>query len=427
LRDPPDSQYRLGGKPAQGFPPEPPEDKGPPKWEGLLKWGAGEFSADGAERALAEAFRRLGRIAGARFKSAGALGRESGVFFDALLIALFLVYFLALYKIFQFVVFFATVGSVKEILFWLNLSFFRYEPLPAAITAAMGFLAIWGSARGVRDLGKGPAPLIDDMGGRLLGRSWELAGPAGRRRQEVWLGLLDEISKAARVPAPKFYALPAERGVNLIAIGVSPEESALAVTYGAFALLSDKEAEAFLAFGVARIADGSAAFGTRCSARLHGLMLLSFWGRRLSSRQDGWLWAPWILEMAARALGLVGSVLARWFQALLCSGEAEEGDQAAISLLGELAIKRVLSLPAAKRPEPRLLKGAREQAREAGAKALASAFKKTLAWHRGSRIATKNGHEVSPLFIASPDFFAFSLRHPSIIARIRELDPEFSG
>ena len=367
-------------------------------------------------------------IFGAFGRKLAGWARENPVVPVFLFILLFPVYLAVLYKVFQGLILVATVGSVKDVLHWSRLPFFRFEDVPAALSLAMGLAAILGSIRGVSRLrAQGPSPLLDEMGAKLLGKAYEFAGPAGRKRQEAWLALVEEISKAAGIAPPKLYVLPHEKGINVMAMGLSPETSVLAATFGAMAQLPEREAEAFIAFSISRIASGQAAFETIWSGRLHGLMALSLLGRRITNKEEGWIWVPWLVEILVRGLGLAGSILARWFQAFLCCGEAEEGDAAASILLGSLAVARLKAMRPDSLGDNRAVILARRGAEEAAVYSLASGLRIVYGWFRMGKISNKMAHGVSPLFIVSPDYPAFSLRHPWISQRIKELDPDFSG
>jgi Zn-dependent protease with chaperone function len=353
--------------------------------------------------------------------------RENPAILPLLLIPFLLLYLAVLYKIIQIAAFMVTVGSLKEALRWSDLPFFRYEPVPAALAIALGLFHLLGSVRAVRRLRlEGPRPLLDEIGAKRLGRAYELSGPAGRRRQEFWLYANEWLAAAARIPPPDLYIMPEERAINLMAMGLAPDTSVICATYASFAQLTDPEAEAMLAYGVARIQNGSAAFETRWSGVLYGLMSISLIGRRMARREEGWLWVPWLFELAMRGLGLIGSIAARWFQALLCQGEAGEGDAAAIELLGDLAVMRFRA-KSKSRPESAILREERRKGMEAGEKALAQALKTVHGWYLSGRIKTKMALSIAPLFFASPDLPAFSLRHPKLLGRIRDLDPDFAG
>jgi hypothetical protein len=63
----------------------------------------------------------------------------------------------------------------------------------------------------------------------------------------------------------------------------------------------------------------------------------------------------------------------------------------------------------------------------AGREALASAYKMIHGWHRRGLIKSRMTLGVAPLFVVSPDYPAFSLRHPNLGDRIKDLDPDWDG
>jgi Zn-dependent protease with chaperone function len=365
-------------------------------------------------------------LAGAA-RSLSSWCRDNPFVFPLILLPFLLLYLAVLYKIIQIAAFMITVGSLKEAVRWSDLPFFRYEPIPLALAGALGLLHLLGSVRAVRRLRlEGPRPLLDEIGAKRLGRAYELTGAAGRRRQEFWLYTSEWLAAAARIAPPDLYIMPEEKAINLMAMGLTPETSVICVTYASLAQLTDPEVEAVLAYAVARIQNGSAAFETRWSAVLYGLMSLSLIGRRIARREEGWLWVPWLFELAMRGLGLIGSIAARWFQAFLCLGEASESDAAAIELMGAMAAMRFRA-KSKSRPESAILREERRKGIEAGQKALAQALKTILGWYLLGRIRTKMALAIAPLFFVSPDLPAFSLRHPKLLGRILDLDPDFSG
>lgn len=170
--------------------------------------------------------------------------------------------------------------------------------------ATLAVIAFGSSRRSwqLRDGGDGLA--------RLVGAEEVPAGvrnPTARRLRNV----VEEMSIAAGVPAPRTWVLPREHRINAFAAGLTPSRSALVVTRGALERLDRDELQGVVAHEFGHILNADMRLNLRLVAILAGITELGKLGRYLLFADDddrrnqrGVFALGGVILIAAGALGL---------------------------------------------------------------------------------------------------------------------------
>ena len=147
------------------------------------------------------------------------------------------------------------------------------DPLLFAAIVAAVFAWVFGRSFWVRArLGEEPgAKIAAQLGGREIG--------IGRRdlpeEQSVLVNVVQEMSLAAGVPAPRIFVLKERDGINAFAAGTGTGSAVLAVTQGALDKLARPELQALVAHAYSRIVNGDMRLGTNVAMWLAGLYSIS--------------------------------------------------------------------------------------------------------------------------------------------------------
>lgn len=92
--------------------------------------------------------------------------------------------------------------------------------------------------------------------------------------------VVEELALAARIPKPRVYVVP-EEAPNAFAVGIRPEEGAVAFTTGLLKLLNREELEGVAAHEISHLKNGDARLMTLAIALVGVIVLLADLGRQL--------------------------------------------------------------------------------------------------------------------------------------------------
>ncbi|MDR2624869.1 MAG: M48 family metallopeptidase, partial [Zoogloeaceae bacterium] len=125
----------------------------------------------------------------------------------------------------------------------------------------------------------GGALIASELGGRLLAR--ETAEIEERRL----LNVVDEMSIAAGIPAPKVFVLDEEEGMNAFAAGMKPADSVIAVTRGLLEHCNRDQLQGVIGHEIGHIVSGDTRLNLRLIGVLYGILFLTVIGNRLLRNQ----------------------------------------------------------------------------------------------------------------------------------------------
>lgn len=127
------------------------------------------------------------------------------------------------------------------------------------------------------------AKIAAQLGGREV-KFWRGDLP---EKTAVFVNIVQEMSLAAGVPAPRIFVLSEKGGINAFAAGTGADSAALAVTQGALDKLARDELQALVAHAYSRIVNGDMRLGTKVSACLAGMLSVSSVGLKIFKTGTG--------------------------------------------------------------------------------------------------------------------------------------------
>lgn len=170
----------------------------------------------------------------------------------------------------------------------------------ATTTAVVLLIIVGGTFVEVLDLQAGGDAVAQMVGARAIDP--DTHDPAERRLRNV----IEEMSLAAGIPAPRAYVLDGEEAINAFAAGTRPGDAIVAVTRGTLERLTRDELQGVIGHEFSHILNGDMALNVRLIGVLQGLLMLALFGRFLMSignvRDDA-------REGAGRVLAVAGVVI----------------------------------------------------------------------------------------------------------------------
>jgi len=167
-------------------------------------------------------------------------------------------------------------------------------------TGVVLLIIVGGTFVEVLDLQAGGDAVAQMVGARPVAP--DTGDPAERRLCNV----IEEMSLAAGIPAPRAYVLDSEMSINAFAAGNHPGDAIVAVTRGTLERLTRDELQGVIGHEFSHILNGDMALNVRLIGVLQGLLMLALFGRFLMSignlRSDG-------RDGSARVLALAGVVI----------------------------------------------------------------------------------------------------------------------
>jgi Zn-dependent protease with chaperone function len=264
--------------------------------------------------------------------------------------------------------------------------------------AALATLAVIGIASMVRiaSLREGGAAVARQLGGVPVGD--ETSDPQLRRLRNV----VEEIAIASCVPVPAIYVLENEAGINAFAAGYSPNDAAVAVTRGALDKLNRAELQGVIAHEFSHVLNGDMRLNIRLMGVLFGILVLGIAGRKVLMHTRGGRDSKGVAGILAVALALVViGYVGVFFGRLIKAGVSRQREYLADASAVQFT---------------RQTEG------------LAGALKKIAGVAEGSRLVAADTEEVSHmLFGDGVGYSALMATHPSLLERIRALEPQFDA
>ena len=225
------------------------------------------------------------------------------------------------------------------------------------------------------------------------------------------LNIVEEMAIASGVTVPSIYLLEREWGINAFAAGFTEEDAVLGVTKGAIYYLNREELQGVIAHEFSHVLNGDMLVNIRLQGLLHGILVI----------------------------GLLGEVLVKSFFEMesLPKDREQKGAGVVLLILGFL----LLMIGYTGVFVGRVIKSAVSRQREFLADAaavqftrnplgLANALKKIGGLDAGSKIHNPYASEISHMYFGNgltPSWLNLMSTHPSLLARIKRLDPEFRG
>lgn len=253
----------------------------------------------------------------------------------------------------------------------------------------------------------GGAAVAESMGAR------EITGNPSSLEEQQLLNVVEEMSIAARIPAPRVFIMDDEPSINAFAAGSNTGDAAVAVTAGALRAFNREELQAVIGHEFSHIVNGDMRMNMKIISVLAGVMILSFLGRmamcmardslllqrgrRSSKGKDNGQSVAFVILAAGAAVWLAG--LAGLFFGQII--------QAAVSRQREF-LADASSVQFTRNPM-----------------AMASALKKIGGVSR-NRIRNAHGDEYAHLFFTAGIASIFAT-HPPLEERISRFDPAFNG
>jgi Zn-dependent protease with chaperone function len=226
-----------------------------------------------------------------------------------------------------------------------------------------------------------------------LGNESVINTSQGKQQEKILKNIVSEMAIAASISEPDVYILPVEEGINAMAVGTDPEDTAIIISQGALRRLSRDELSGLVAHEFSHILNGDTRHFTLMAGWLHGLFFVQIIGRKLLASSRGKSIHIGILLIA---LGFVASLSGRIVQAAFSRNREWLADASAVQFTRD-------------------------------PKSLASVLKKIGGLDAGSKIKSIAMPELRHIFMAQPDRFNFLASHPPLEERIWELDPNWDG
>jgi Zn-dependent protease with chaperone function len=219
-----------------------------------------------------------------------------------------------------------------------------------------------------------------------------------------FVNIVEEMSLASGVPAPRLFVMPREPGINAFAAGFTPADAAIAVTGGALAQLNRDELQGVIGHEFSHILNGDMRLNIRLIGLLSGILLIGMVGLRTlqfggrGSDSKGAL--PFVVfAIAIMALGYIGVFFANVIKAAVSRQREWLADASAVQFTRQTD-------------------------------GLEGALKKIGGIPTGSRLRdSRNAAEVSHMLFgegARRSFTSLFATHPQLTDRIKALNPEFN-
>ncbi|MGI6401558.1 MAG: M48 family metalloprotease [Thermoguttaceae bacterium] len=248
--------------------------------------------------------------------------------------------------------------------------------------------------------------IVLSIGGRRVKK-----GALNMRDRRLY-NVVEEIALSSGIPMPRVFILDNVRGINACAVGLGPERAGICVTQGALDRLTRDELQCVVAHEFSHIVNRDVGVNMRTLAVLGGLEWISDFGYWLAGNpQDeaddlSYAWLRWwgggsfvylMLGGFLIALGSLGHFAGRLIRAAICRQRELLADAS--------AVQYTLN------PE-----------------GLASALKKIGCRGVGSEIDSPSSAQLAHLFFGSVSRTEKLLQtHPSLVKRIKALEPTFDG
>lgn len=308
---------------------------------------------------------------------------------------------LVIWLVAEFAVYYASGAADAGTAWQPNWSILRYTLIGEFLIIGLA------SMSKISSLSSGGAAVAESMGAR------EITGEPSSLEEQQLLNVVEEMSIAARIPAPRVFVMDGEPSINAFAAGTHTGDAAVAVTAGALMVFNREELQAVIGHEFSHIVNGDMSMNMKIISVLAGVMMLSFFGsmimrigadslmmqrpRQSSKGKDNGQAVAFVIMIVGVAAWLAG-IAGLFFGQLI---------QAAVSRQREF-LADASSVQFTRNPM-----------------AMASALKKIGGVSR-NRIRSSHRDEYAHLFFTSGAASLFS-SHPPLEERIRRFDPGFNG
>ena len=281
-------------------------------------------------------------------------------------------------------------GTLYTYTLWDPLSFILIAIVVSLIIVIAGIIK-------TSQLRGGGGTVAEMLGGTLiLSNTHE---PAERQL----LNVVEEMAIASGVPVPLVFVLNKENGINAFAAGLTLNDTAIAVTRGALNRLTRDELQGVIAHEFSHILNGDTRLNIQLIGIIFGILVIGIIGGKMMESMSHSTRSSGIILLTGLVLviiGYVGSFMGRLIQSAVSRQKEFLADASAIQFT--------------RNPD-----------------GLVGALKKIGGYITGSRINSASARQASHLFFGEshtdyffPDFLA---THPSLVERIKRLDPHFDG
>jgi len=223
-------------------------------------------------------------------------------------------------------------------------------------------------------------------------------------KEKRLLNVIEEMSIASGTPMPQVFLLPQEMAINAFAAGFTPSDAAFGVTKGCLDLLNRDELQGVIGHEFSHILNGDMRLNIRLTSLLHGILCIStigYWMIRSAGtgrRNRGA--APVILVgLGLLIIGYIGVIFGRVIKSSVSRQREYLADASAVQFT--------------RNPQ-----------------GIANALKKIGGFDLGSNIQSHFAQSVSHMFFSdaiSSAFLSLFDTHPSLVDRIKRIDPSFDG
>lgn len=251
----------------------------------------------------------------------------------------------------------------------------------------------------------GPA-VAASLGGRLIRSSTKDA------KERQLLNVIVEMAIASGTPTPGVYLLDHEAGINAFAAGYTTDDAVIGITQGALDRLSREELQGVIGHEFSHILNGDMRLNIHLMSLIHGILIIGLsgeilvrgtarrhYGFRITRHSGKEAFALMLLGLCLMAIGYLGVFFGNLIKAAV-SRQRE--------YLADASSAQFTRHPTG----------------------LANALKKIGGYKRGSVIRDPRSQTVSHMFFSQAfagGFTALLATHPSLVARIRRLEPRFDG
>ncbi|MEM1188891.1 MAG: M48 family metallopeptidase [Pseudomonadota bacterium] len=268
----------------------------------------------------------------------------------------------------------------------------------AAVAATVGLVSL---VRWIQ-LSSGGKYVAEAMGGRRV------LPQTDDRFEKRGLNIVQEMALAANMPVPDLYVLPAERGINAFAAGITTADAVVAVTRGTLLQLSRAELQGVIGHEFSHILNGDMRLGIRLAALVKGITFIGdvghfllragAYGVGLGRRRDERNAALPIVGLALLIVGWLGALAAGFIKAAISRQKEYLADASAVQFTRDNS-------------------------------GIANALKVIGGFVPGSLVHAARAGELGHLFFGEVrhslwDGFA---THPPLERRIRRLEPSWDG
>ena len=328
------------------------------------------------------------------FLEARETNKRFSILFGGIFILVAVVWSLSIYWILKIIIwFFAILSNLPKKPGEVKIS--NYET-PALIMSII-FLAliVYASVRRIKQIHEGGSTFIaTSLGGDPLDPSAEGTSSPLARRKKALMNIVSELAVAASISEPDVYLLPAEEGINAMACGLTPEDSAVIVSRGVLTRLDRDEISAVIGHELSHVINGDTPRFTIMAGWLHGLFLVQMTGKEFLKRAP--MVKPVIIGLAMVVFGYLANLFGKLIMAAFCRRREMLADAMAVQFTRT-------SLP------------------------LAGALKKIGGLRYGSLLKSPAAIGLSHFFLAKPVRTNWFSLHPPLEKRIKALDPAWDG